>query len=431
MKIIFHGAAREVGKSCIEIQTEDKRYIMDAGVKFIQHGIEYPKFLDKVFQLDGVFISHAHMDHSGALPMLEHKQLNCPIYMTHLTWGITNLLLADSYHLEKLKHIHPAYQERDISKVKNNLKFIQYDKEYQTKDKKIKFQYLNAGHIPGSASILMEIEGKTLLYTADINTEETNLMISSELEKLQNNVDILITENTYGNRSHPDRKNSEEEIIKSIHSCIKEGGSALVPVFGVGRAQEALIILDKLDDNIPIYLDGMARKVTDLVLKSDDMYINNRDILERMFKRAIKIKSPREREGISKKRGIVILTTSGMLQGGPSVTYSANMVHAHDNYIILTGYQALGTNGRSVFEDHVLYEHHQRFKVHAHVRKFDFSAHYGQNSIHKLVEKLNPKNLILQHGDLNALEAVKLYFETSEFKGKVQMPFIGEEMEFK
>ena len=82
MEIVFHGAAKEVGKSCIEIKTQGKRYILDAGVKFVQHGTEYPKELDRIHELDGIFLSHAHMDHSGALPMLEHKNLKCPIYLT-------------------------------------------------------------------------------------------------------------------------------------------------------------------------------------------------------------------------------------------------------------------------------------------------------------------------------------------------------------
>ncbi|MDA3855759.1 MAG: MBL fold metallo-hydrolase [Candidatus Woesearchaeota archaeon] len=429
MKIIFHGAAREVGKSCIEIQSEGKRYLLDAGVKFIPQGIEYPKYLDKIHDLDGLFLSHAHLDHSGALPMLEHKQLNCPIYTTDMTWRIVNMLLADSYHLEKLKHLHPAYSERDIKAVEQDLKFVTYDKEYTTKDGKIKFQYLNAGHIPGSASILMQIEGKTVLYTGDINTEDTNLMIPSNLDKLQNEVDILITENTYGDRRHPDRVDAEEGIIKSIESCVKEGGSALVPVFGVGRSQEVLIILNKLDLSIPIYLDGMARKLTEHMVKSDDPYIDNKDILDQMFKRAIKIKSPREREDIAKKKGIVILTTSGMVQGGPVVSYMGHYTHVQENFIILTGYQAKGTNGRSIFEDHTFYTNHHREKVVSHVRKFDFSAHYGQDSIHNLIEKIKPKSLILQHGDLEAIEAVRNWAKENT-DAKVYDPYIGEELDF-
>jgi len=429
MKIIFHGAAREVGKSCIELQSNGKRYIMDAGIKFIQHGIEYPQFLDKIHQLDGVFLSHAHLDHSGALPMLEHKELNCPIYLTNLTWKITNLLLQDSYHLEQLKHVHPAYVERDIKKVENDLRFVTYDKEYETHDGKIKFQFLNSGHIPGGASILFELEGKKVLYTADINTENTNLMIPSIADQLQD-IDILITENTYGDRIHPNKKESEVGLIDSINKCVKEGGSALVPVFGVGRSQEVLIILSKLSKDIPIYLDGMARKVTDLILKSNDKYVDNIDILEEMFNRVHLITHPKERDQIKKKKGIVILTTSGMVQGGPVMTYAETMIHDTDNYIIFTGYQASGTNGRSIFEDHMFYHNHIRDKVKCHVRKFDFSAHYGQDSIHNLIRKINPKHLILQHGDLGAIEAVKAWVEKEEKEIKVYNPYLGEELEF-
>ena len=429
MKIIFHGAAREVGKSCIEIQTEGKRYIMDAGVKFVQHGIEYPKELDKIFELDGIFLSHAHMDHSGALPMLEHKNLKCPIYTTAMTWETVNMLLNDSYHLEKLKHLHPVYVERDIRKVEKDLKLVKYDKEYETRDGKIKFTYLNAGHIPGSASILMKIEGKTLLYTGDINTEKTKLMVASELEKLETPIDIMITENTYGDRIHPDKQDSEDGLINSIEECIQNGGSALVPVFGVGRSQEILIILNKLNPDIPIYLDGMARKLTEKIIRSSDPYIDNKETLAEMFRRVHIITNPRERPYIGNKKGVVIVTTSGMIQGGPVVSYMEKFYYKKENYILLTGYQAKGTTGRSVFEDHLFYHNHHRDKVTAHVRKFDFSAHYGQDSIHKLIKKINPKHLILQHGDLEAIETVKPLAE-KEIDGKVYNPYIGEVLEF-
>ena len=428
MKIIFHGAAREVGKSCIEIQTEGKRYILDAGIKFSAGGAEYPKFLDKIYDLDGVFLSHAHLDHSGALPMLEHKQLKCPIYITPLTWAITNLLLEDNYHLEKLKHIHPAYVERDIRRVKEDLRFIKYDHQYQTHDGKIKFTYLNSGHIPGGASVLMEIENKKLLYTADINTEDTNLMIPSDLEQIRD-IDILITENTYGDRPHPDKKDSEEGLLKSINTCLTGGGSALIPVFSVGRAQEVLIILSKLKEDTPIYFDGMARKVTKFVLESDDPYIDNKEILAKMFNKVHIIKNKRERYEIAKKKGIVIVSTSGMVQGGPVITYCEHFIHQEENFILLTGYQAKGTNGRHIFEDHIFYSHHEKFNVKCHVRKFDFSAHYGQDSIHKLIDKIQPKHLILQHGDLEALECSRKYaLENSS--SKVYLPYIGEILEF-
>ena len=425
----MHGAAGEIGKSCIEIISQGKRYIMDAGIKFTSHGAQYPKYLDRIHELDGVFLSHAHLDHSGALPLLEHKNLKCPIYLTPLTWKITNLLLADNYHLEKLKHVHPAYSERDIQKIKDDLRFVKYDKQYETGDSKVKFSYLNSGHIPGGASILLELEGMKVLYTADINTENTNLMIPSELENIRD-IDILITENTYGDRPHPDKEESQEGLIKSVVECINNGGSALIPVFSVGRSQEILMILSKLPEHIPIYLDGMARKLTTLILESDDPYIDNREILDKMAKRIIMIQKPKERNEIAKKQGIVIVSTSGMVQGGPVITYAETFIHKPENFIILTGYQAKGTNGRFMFEDHLFYEHHQKFNVKCHVRKFDFSAHYGQTSIRKMLTKINPKNLILQHGDMDALCSSEKFAKENLPQTNVFLPMIGDIMEF-
>ncbi|MFT4244086.1 MAG: MBL fold metallo-hydrolase [Candidatus Woesearchaeota archaeon] len=434
MKIIFHGAAQEVGKSCIEIISRGRRYLLDAGVKFVHGGVEYPKYLDKVSELDAIFLSHAHMDHCGALPMLEHKRLKCPIYCTKMTWDIANILLEDGFHLEKLRSIHPAYSVRDVRAVKDDVNLVRYSKWYETKDRKVKFQYINAGHIPGSASILLEIEEKRVLYAADINTEETLLMQPSLLEKLEFDkpIDVLITENTYGNRLHPNKTDVQEGFIKSVMSGIEGEGSVLLPVFGVGRSQEILILLSKLPKNIPIYLDGSARILTKFIYQSSDPFINNKDILENMFKRVHLVKHPNERAKIAKQKGVVILTTSGMLQGGPSVGYAEMMINDKNNFIILSGFQANGTNGRSIFEDHIFYNHHQRFKVHAHVRKFDFSAHIGQDGIHKVMKNLKAKYILLQHGDIDALEAVKQWGDRhkDEVPSDVIIPRIGEELEF-
>lgn len=428
MKIIFHGAAQEVGKSCIEVQTGGKRYIMDAGIKFTKDGAEYPKFLDKVYELDGVFLSHAHLDHSGALPLLEHKNLRCPIYCTNLTWKIVNLLLEDNYHLEKLKHIHPAYVERDITKVKNDLRFVTYDKQYETHDGKVKFSYLNSGHIPGGASILLELEGKKLLYTADVNTEDTNLMVPSDVDQLQD-IDILITENTYGNREHPSKKDEETKFLEMVKETIKDGGSVLVPAFAVGRSQEIMILLEQLDEDVPIYLDGMARKVMTLVADSDDKYIDNRDAVARMMKRVKYIKKPTERDHVGKMKGVVIVTTSGMVQGGPVMTYMKHFVNKEENRVIMTGYQATGTNGRYIMEERTFKEHHHMYKVHCDIQQVDFSAHYGQTSIRDMMRRINPEHLILQHGDVGALTE-SLDYAKENLKGKTYMPEIGEVLTF-
>jgi putative mRNA 3-end processing factor len=428
MKIIFHGAAQEVGKSCIEIQSAGQRYLLDAGIKFIQGGVEYPKYLKHIDKIDALFLSHAHLDHSGALPFFEHENLKCSIYTTNLTWQITKKLLDDSYHIAQIQHIHSDYQKNDIYKVQDDVKIIKYNQEYLTDDKKVKFTYFNSGHIPGGASIFLEIEGKKIFYTADINTQTTNLMVPAEVKKNLGDLDILITENTYGDRRHPDRKLSEKGLLESIQKALQLGGTALVPVFGVGRSQEILMVLNSLPKEVPIYLDGMARTVTELILRSNDPNLNKRQVLKSIFSR-VKLVKAHDREKIAKQKGCVIVTTSGMIQGGPSVFYASQLIKQVNNYIILTGYQTKGTRGRSLFEDHLFYHQGKVKPVKCHIRKFDFSAHYGQDAIFDFIKKVPHKNLILQHGDINSLETVRQY-AYKNINSKVFLPQIGKVLKF-
>ena len=430
MKIIFHGAAREVGKSCIELKTNKGRYLFDAGVKFIQGGVEYPKFLDKIFGIDAVFISHAHMDHSGALPMLEHKRLNCPIYMTSMTKGISDFLLEDAYHLDKLRNIHPAYIERDIKKAQKDTHLVKFDKLYETKKKDIKFSFINSGHIPGSASILMDIEGKKVVYSADVNTDDTMLMEPSNIQSLRD-VDVFITETTYGDRYHPDLNKTREDFLYCVKKGLEKGGSILLPVFSVGRAQEILILLSKLDYDCEIYIDGLAKKISEFILNPNvsSKYIDNLDILEYMYKKARKV-FPKEREVIARKKGVIILSSSGMMQGGPVMTYAKHIIHKKENTIILSGYQGNGTNGRSIFEDRTFYNNHQRHHVICDVKKFDFSAHLGRDDIQRVLKSVKPKVVILNHGDISAMQSMELWIKEHLKDVKVLVPEIGEELEF-
>lgn len=424
MDIIFHGAAKEVGKSCIEIRSQGQRYLLDAGVKFVAGGIQYPQYLENVSEVDGLFLSHAHVDHSGALAFFEKGRLNSAIYTTELTWTTTKMLLEDERHLEQLRRVRPTFNEGDIIHVEQDVVLVSYDKWYQTKDKKVRFRYLNSGHIPGGASILLELEGKRLLYTSDMNTQETRLMVPSSVSKQYPEVDILIIEGTYGSRMHPDRKFSEEGLVKSIRSCMEEGGSALIPVFGVGRSQEVLMVLASLKGEYPMYLDGMARGLLDEVLRSNDPYVRNREQLQMMAGYVKKVyRSDRQR--LLKQRNAIIVSTSGMVEGGPSAFYARDFIEKKKNYILLTGYQAKGTQGRSMYDDHVFFEKGEPIPVECHMRKFDFSAHSDRESIHAFTKAVAHKDLILQHGDADSLDALAL-FARENLPSKVHVPQIGE-----
>lgn len=428
MKIIFHGAAREIGKSCIEIQSQGKRYLLDAGVKFVGRNIQYPQYLEDIKDIDAVFLSHAHLDHSGALAFFEKKRLGWPIYSTRLTWQITKMLLEDTRHLEQLRRVRPTFNAKDIWRVEEDIAFVEYDKEYKTKDGLMTFRYLNSGHIPGGASIYLELEGKKLLYTSDFNTQHTELMIPAQLSKQCPSVDILVVEGTYGSRNHPERIHTQEAFVHSIKTCMNLGGSVLIPVFGVGRSQEVLMNLEPFVGKNALYLDGMARDLLDRVLYSNDPYIKNKERLERVSRYVRKV-SRTDRERIAREKGAIIVSTSGMVEGGPAAFYAKEFIEEENNFIILTGYQTNGSQGRSMYDDHVFFdENDQPVPVQCHMRKFNFSAHLDKDSLHTFLKQVDHKTLILQHGDPEALDALSMFCE-EHLSSRALVPQLGEVME--
>lgn len=401
MKLVFHGGAREVGKSCIELQTKQDRYLLDAGIKFKEHGLQYPEVYD-VGDIDGVFLTHAHLDHSGALPLLEHKNLDYPIFTTSQTISLTKILLKDSYKIARIKHLHHAYDKIDLLKVRKDIRKISFDKEYVHRG--LKFRFYNAGHIPGSASIKILVEGKTILYTGDFNTKGCKLVQPANTN--YGHVDVLITESTYGNRTLANKEQEEERFVDAIKKTLKKGGSVLIPSFAVGRYQNILLMLAKHNFNVPIYIDGMGKKITNKILSTTSKYVKQKTVLNKMINETvIRVSHDRTRKRALEKQAI-ILTTSGMLQGGPVMFYLKEMWGDPNNSIFLMGFQCKRTNGRHLLDERFVYLDGWKTFVKCDIQKFDFSGHLDSEEIKKIVLKVNPKAVIFNHGDPESIDSL-------------------------
>ncbi len=396
MQLVFHGAGREVGRSCISI---DNVYILDAGLKITEHGTEFPSWFDPK-KIQTVFLSHAHLDHTGALPILNHSGLSCPIYATKVTRLTTEILLEDSFHIELITHSHPGYSKANIFTVLQNFHDVEYNKIY-TINKEMTTQFLDAGHIPGSASFLLTYKKKRILYTGDINWQTTQLLKGASYQL--NNIDIMITETTYGDRCHPSREETEQQFFRVVKEVLAKDGSVLLPSFAVGRAQEIMLVLAKQDLDCPIYLDGMAKKATDLYM-SNPMSIKNVVALQKAKQKIHYITSENERKKILNEKCIII-TTSGMVTGGPVMEYMKMMFFEKNNAILLTGYQGEGTNGRLLLQEKCSYIDGKKVRWLGRIEQFDFSAHAGQDDLVAAVQRIKPKILILNHGDEIAIEA--------------------------
>jgi putative mRNA 3-end processing factor len=427
MKFIFRGGAQEVGRSCIELQTQGDRYLFDCGVKFTEDGFAYPEKLLDVPDIDGVFLSHAHLDHSGALPFFEHKDLQSPIFCTSQTHVLAKLLLKDSFEVARIRNLHPAFGRIDLKEVKKDMHIVQFDKPFNHK-KLSNVTFFNAGHIPGSASILVEAEGKKVLYSGDINLAKTMLM--TEANTNFGPVDILIVESTYGYRTLPNREEVEKRFLQRVKEVVKGGGSVLIPVFAVGRAQEILQIFAQEKWTVPIYYDGMAKKATQSILANPSTYLKNKDKLAHMFYDVVQFpKNERERNEVASGQGIFV-TTSGMLQGGPVLHYLKHMWHDERSAVFLSGYQCKRTNGRDLLDNGYVYLQGWKTKVHCQVEKFDFSGHADRTQLENYIKIVNPRQaLIVQHGDPESVHAMVEWAEKT-LSCKVFGPKVLDELEF-
>jgi putative mRNA 3-end processing factor len=421
LDLIFHGAAQEVGRSCIELRTAGDRYLLDCGLKFHEAGFDYPAKVFEVREVDGVFLSHAHLDHSGGLPFFEHYRMLCPIFCTQETKLVTQILLKDSHKIARIKHLHEAFSDIDLKDVSAHMKLVSFDTATQFRS--LKYTFLNAGHIPGSASIKIQAEGVSLLYTGDYNTRTTQLMQPAD-PATWGHVDVLITECTYGMRTLPDRGQLEIDFLNKVDQVIRRGGRVLIPVFAVGRAQEILVMLSKRQWPVPIIMDGMAKKVTRAILDGPSPYVINKERMAKAFDQVEFVSSEDHRNQAAERQGI-FLTTSGMLQGGPAIHYLEHMWSDKNSAVLLTGYQVKGTNGWLLDTEKTAYLGGYRTKVQCEVERYDFSGHLSNEDIKQAILAVQPRVLILNHGNKEATDALCMWAKQST-KCEVLTPQVGD-----
>ncbi|MBD3260451.1 MAG: MBL fold metallo-hydrolase [Candidatus Altiarchaeales archaeon] len=401
-----------MGKSSVQIRSGDLNIICDAGIKLDEpptHPLDPGK-------IDALFLSHSHLDHCGYIPGFFARQ-KFPLYLTKPAAEVSHMLQMDSLKIDRLKGYKTSYSESDVERLSASEIPVGYGEKKRFHGK-MDFTFLDAGHIPGSAGILFELEGKKVFYTGDTNAHKTRLLNEAQYPE---EVDVLICESTYGGRLHPPRGIVEKKFLEDVKDTLERGGIALVPAFAVGRAQEVLMVLRDLME--PIYLDGMARKAAHMMLKYPEFLANPKQ-LEEAVSNAYMVEGRRMRREIVRQGPAVIVTTAGMLEGGPVLDYLGRLHNDPNSSIILTGYQVEDTNGRLLIEKGFVVdeESRKRFKVDMNISQYDFSAHSDHNSLVESTKKMNPEHVVLVHGDLEAENALK-----QDLDGfKVHTPKIGD-----
>jgi len=432
IRITGLGGFKEVGRSSLLVQTNESYVLVDFGVniaalrdpkKAFPH-FDAPEFryvLDAGI-LDAIIITHAHLDHSGMLPYLfRYKLFDGPIYATPPTRDLMVLLQQDFIEIQKMNGVEPLYRPRDIKEVIKHTITLDYG-EVRDIAPDMRLTLHNAGHILGSSIVHLHIGNglHNIAITGDFKFIPTRLF-EPAVSRFPR-VETLVMESTYGgsNDYQMPREEAEKRLIEVIHGTIRRGGKVLIPAMAVGRAQEIMMVLEEYARigglEVPIYLDGMIWEATAIHTAYPE-YLS-RHLREQIFHEGYNpflnpifkpVANSRERQDIiDSGEPAIIIATSGMLVGGPSVEYFKQLASDPKNSIVFVSYQAEGTLGRQVqrgLREIPLVGEDGRTEVvnvNMEVHTIDgFSGHADRRELMNYVARLRPRpeNVITVHGE--------------------------------
>ena len=399
MQIEILGNGGEIGRAAFLVTSNNTNVMLDYGVKLQPEPPQYPVMR----KTDNIILSHAHLDHCGGIPALYEKSKPAAV-MTDVTLDLSKMLLLDSLKVSKKEGYHTPFNKSDIKKMVSHTRTINYKQKFRVGV--FDAMLFDAGHIPGSAGILMKNK-KTIFYTGDIQTAESNLLHGC---KLPDRADVLMIESTYSYKNHPSREREEERLKQHVEEALAREEKVLFPVFASGRAQEVLLILEKYANKIA--LDGMAKKASDIISKYPG-YLKDKKRLKHVLRKVHWVHGEESRRKATEHYPIVI-ATAGMLGGGPAIHYLREMKHRAQSKVLFTGFLVEESPGRQLLETKIFQTAEEKFDVHCHIDQFQLSAHAGRSGLMHIIKKLNPETVICVHGE-----------RTKEFAKDIEKQFPG------
>ncbi|MEM0079402.1 MAG: MBL fold metallo-hydrolase [Nitrososphaerota archaeon] len=349
--------------------------------------------------VDAVILTHPHLDHIGATPIFMLSN-NLDVYATEMAYRVGDILLRDFI---KLSGYYLPYEVLEVKELLKKGKRVAYGETVRIKDVEITF--IDAGHIPGSAQILVNGD-KTLLYTGDFSTIKTRLLRGAEPGP--RDVDVVVIESTYALEDHPERRSLEREFVSRVRETVENGGRVLVPAFSVARAQEIMCVLEAYNFREPVYIDGMAIKVLDIYLEMEE-YVHGKQLLYQAAKHVTKVTSRKKRtQALSTPS--VIISPAGMLKGGPAVVYARELAEDERSAIFLVSFQLPDTPGAILLNEKRLVANGLDMKVKAQVDQFRFSSHSGRTQLHEYLKRFNAGTKVFTiHGEPASTEELARY----------------------
>jgi KH/beta-lactamase-domain protein len=426
IRVTMLGAAREVGRSAILIETRESQILMDCGINpgSTRPFEAFPRFDVAQFDpsnLDAVVISHAHLDHCGFLPFLYKYGFDGPVYCSVPNLNLMTLLQLDYLDVMSKQGLPLFYDQKDVRDSILHTIPLRFGVVTDIAPD-IRLTLHNAGHILGSSVVHLHVgEGyHNIVYTGDFKYGKTMLLEAAARDFPR--VETIITEATYSGPSDimPTREEAEERLVTIINETLTRGGKVLIPVPAVGRAQEIMLVLDEymkrgMMKEAPVFIEGMISEAT-AIHTAHPEYLS-REIRNSVLNEGINpfesdyftiVEHPSARQDIIEGEPCIIVATAGMLEGGPIIDYFQQLADNKLNTIIFVSYQIEGTLGRRVQKrvpEVSIFNSEGRIKVikcSLEVQTVEgFSGHSDRRQIIGYIRKLAPKpdNVIVCHGE--------------------------------
>ncbi len=415
--------AKEIGANSYLLETEDCRIVLDAGVHPKEEGLDsLPNFQELAKNsVDAIMLTHSHLDHAGALPVLMRSQPDAAVYMTQPAGALTSALLHNSINVMESKRTelgiteYPLFGHRELDRLEKRWQYQNYEKTFHLSEKTTATFY-DAGHILGSMGVLIECNGESVFYTGDIQFEDQRLIEGARFPT--EDIDTLVVETTRGavpRKPEYTRESEEAAFCEAMMAAVERGGSALVPVFAMGKTQEVLKMIHdfkkegRIPERTPVYIGGLSTKMTGIFDQFSD-YENRVDpgfeICEEM--KLISNSKKRKRAPITYKPGAIFALSSGMMtEKTVSNIFAQHFLQNPKNGLVFVGYAdpaspagriRTATTGDIIQLDPL----NEPLALHCPVDVFDFSGHATRDAILDYILDVNPKRAILVHGDEDA-----------------------------
>ena len=386
IRIHFLGGGDEVGNVGVVLEDDKStRLLIDYGLAPSsppRYPSEAPPVTDAIF-------THTHIDHIGMAPWLVGNH-QTKLHATSLTASLSRVMWKDTYKVSSIEGYPLPWDRRDEDEANEAWEVHNYSQWVEFHN--WKWQLHPAGHVPGAAMIEIDTPKYRILHTGDLDTRDgPNSFGAKPVE-----CDILLLESTYSGKEHPNRVEEEARFVAKVVEVVERGGIAIVPAFASGRGQDVLRILHSSGYDLNVHYDGMGKTVSQKWLEHPE-HLRDGDAFEDAFRWSKRVRSKSDR-----KRALeadVIVTTSGMLDGGPALWYLNRLRMDNRCAVLFTGYQAEGSGGRKLIETGSIPIYGHNVEIKCELDRFNLSNHAGHSELVSFAEACNPKHVILFHGD--------------------------------